>query len=145
MAKEKLIKNKALQLCLEAREIITPNRVNILDLLIENKDPLAAYEIKDMLKNSNNDLNISSIYRVLDFWIKMKVVHKLSILNKYVLCSNPDEVHTHITNICTKCSSVVETCNENMGLNLKESTKNMGVALTPDINVEIPILCASCK
>ena len=75
----------------------------------------------------------------------MKVVHKLSILNKYVLCSNPDEVHTHITNICTKCSSVVETCNENMGLNLKESTKNMGVALTPDLNVEIPVLCANCK
>ena len=145
MAKEKLIKNKALQLCLEAREIITPNRASILDLLIKNNKPLAAYELKEMLKDNNKGLNISTIYRVLDFWIKMKVVHKLSILNKYVLCSNPDEVHTHITNICTKCSSVVETCNENMGLNLKESTKNMGVALTPDINVEIPVLCSNCK
>ncbi len=145
MAKEKLIKNKALQLCLEAREIITPNRASILDLLIKKNRPLAAYELKEMLKDNNKGLNISTIYRVLDFWIKMKVVHKLSILNKYVLCSNPDEVHTHITNICTKCSSVVETCNENMGLNLKESTKNMGVALTPDINVEIPVLCANCK
>ncbi|MBF86911.1 MAG: transcriptional repressor [Pelagibacterales bacterium] len=145
MAKEKLIKNKALQLCLEAKEIITPNRASILDLLIKNNKPLAAYELKEMLKDNNKGLNISTIYRVLDFWIKMKVVHKLSILNKYVLCSNPDEVHTHITNICTKCSSVVETCNENMGLNLKESTKNMGVALTPDLNVEIPVLCASCK
>ena len=145
MAKEKLIKNKALQLCLEAREIITPNRASILDLLIKKNRPLAAYELKEMLKDNNKGLNISTIYRVLDFWIKMKVVHKLSILNKYVLCSNPDELHTHITNICTKCSSVVETCNENMGLNLKESTKNMGVALTPDINVEIPVLCASCK
>tara|TARA_Y100001935_G_scaffold247137_1_gene242640 strand:- start:235 stop:672 length:438 start_codon:yes stop_codon:yes gene_type:complete len=145
MAKEKLIKNKALQLCLEAKEIITPNRASILDLLIKNNKPLAAYELKEMLKDNNKGLNISTIYRVLDFWIKMKVVHKLSILNKYVLCSNPDEVHTHITNICTKCSSVVETCNENMGLNLKESTKNMGVALTPDLNVEIPVLCANCK
>ena len=145
MAKEKLIKNKALQLCLEAKEIITPNRASILDLLIKKNRPLAAYELKEMLKDNNKGLNISTIYRVLDFWIKMKVVHKLSILNKYVLCSNPDEVHTHITNICTKCSSVVETCNENMGLNLKESTKNMGVALTPDINVEIPVLCANCK
>ena len=145
MAKEKLIKNKALQLCLEAREIITPNRASILDLLIKKNKPLAAYELKEMLKGNNKGLNISTIYRVLDFWIKMKVVHKLSILNKYVLCSNPDEVHTHITNICTKCSSVVETCNENMGLNLKESTKNMGVALTPDLNVEIPVLCARCK
>ena len=145
MAKGNLIKNKALQLCLEAREIITPNRASILDLLIKKNRPLAAYELKEMLKDNNKGLNISTIYRVLDFWIKMKVVHKLSILNKYVLCSNPDEVHTHITNICTKCSSVVETCNENMGLNLKESTKNMGVALTPDLNVEIPVLCANCK
>ena len=60
MAKENLIKNKALELCMKAGESVTPNRVNILDLLIENKDPLAAYEIKDMLKKSNNDLNISS-------------------------------------------------------------------------------------
>ena len=145
MAKEKLIKNKALQLCLEAREIITPNRASILDLLIKKNRPLAAYELKEMLKDNNKGLNISTIYRVLDFWIKLKVVHKLSFLNKYGLCSNPDEAHTHITNICTKCSAVVETCNENMGLNLKESTKNMGVALTPDINVEIPVLCANCK
>ena len=65
MAKENLIKNKALELCMEAGESVTPNRVNILDLLIENKDPLAAYEIKDMLGNTcewviNNSLNDSN-------------------------------------------------------------------------------------
>ena len=40
-----------------------------------------------------------------------------------MLCDNTDEKHTHITNICTSCLSVIETCNESMGLNLKESSK----------------------
>tara|TARA_B100000029_G_scaffold316814_1_gene309216 strand:- start:23 stop:460 length:438 start_codon:yes stop_codon:yes gene_type:complete len=145
MNKMATIKDKALQFCVDSKEVITPNRAAILDLLTENDKPIAAYELKEILGKRNKNLNISSIYRVLDFWIKLKIVHKISFLNKYVICANPDEAHTHITNICTKCSSVVETCNENMGLNLEESTKNMGIELTPNINLEIPVLCASCK
>ena len=145
MNKTAKIKDKALEFCVDSKEMITPNRATILDLLIESNKPIAAYELKEILKKRNKNLNISSIYRVLDFWIKLKIVHKISFLNKYVICANPDEIHTHITNICTKCSSVVETCNENMGLNIKESTKNLGVELTPNLNLEIPVLCANCK
>ena len=91
------------------------------------------------------NLNISSVYRVIEFWVKLKVIHKISLLNKYMLCDNTDEKHTHITNICTSCLSVIETCNESMGLDLIESSKKLGVVLSPGINIEIPVICQKCQ
>ena len=31
-----------------------------------------------------------------------------------MLCDNTDEKHTHITNVCTSCLNVIETCNESI-------------------------------
>ena len=143
--KDLLIKNKAIQICIESKESLTPNRIAILEQLIESKIPISAYDLKINLKEKNKSINISTIYRVIDFWIKLKIIHKISLLNKFVLCSNPEEIHTHITNVCTKCSNVIETCNKSMGLNLDKSSQDMGMLLTPDINLEIPVLCVNCK
>ena len=138
-------KNKAIQICLESKETLTPNRITILELLLDSEAPISAYDLSTKLKNKGKHLNISTIYRVIDFWIKLKIVHKISLLNKFILCKNPDEIHTHITNICTNCTKVIETCNKNMGLNLDKSSKNLGILLRPNINVEIPVLCSNCQ
>jgi len=138
-------KNKAIQVCLESKETLTPNRITILELFLDSEVPISAYELSAKLNKKGKYLNISTIYRVIDFWIKVKIVHKISLLNKFILCNDPDEIHTHITNICTNCSKVIETCNESMGLNLRKSSENLGIFLTPNINIEIPVLCGNCK
>ena len=138
-------KNKAIQICLESKETLTPNRITILELLLDSEAPISAYDLSTKLKNRGKNINISTIYRVIDFWIKLKIVHKISYLNKFVLCSNHEEIHTHITNICTKCSKVIEPCNEKMELNLNKSSQKLGILLRPDINVEIPVLCNNCQ
>ena len=138
-------KNKAISRCLERSETLTPNRLLILNILLENEKPISAYDIKDIIKARGKNLNISSVYRVIEFWVKLKVIHKISLLNKYMLCDNTDEKHTHITNVCTSCLSVIETCNESMGLDLIESSKKLGVVLSPGINIEIPVICQKCQ
>ena len=138
-------KNKAINRCLERSETLTPNRLLILNILLENEKPISAYDINDIIKARGKNLNISSVYRVIEFWVKLKVIHKISLLNKYMLCDNTDEKHTHITNICTSCLSVIETCNESMGLDLIKSSKKLGVVLSPGINIEIPVICQNCQ
>ena len=138
-------KNKAINICMKQNESLTPNRLMVLDILLERELPISAYDINDIVKSRGKNLNISSIYRVIEFWVKLKVIHKISFLNKYILCVNTDEKHTHITNVCTTCLSVIETCNENMGLNLIKSSKNLGAILSPDINIEIPVICEKCQ
>ena len=138
-------KDKAILICMEKQETLTPNRLLILNILLENEKPISAYDINEIIKKRGKSLNISSVYRVIEFWVKLNVIHKISYLNKYMLCDNTDEKHTHITNICTSCMSVIETCNESMGLDLIKSSKKLGVVLSPDINIEIPIICQNCQ
>ena len=138
-------KEKAISLCMEKNESLTPNRLLILDILLESDKPISAYDINSVIRGRGKNLNISSVYRVIEFWVKLNVIHKISYLNKYMLCDNTDEKHTHITNICTSCLTVIETCNESMGLDLKESSKKLGVVLSPDINIEIPVICQKCQ
>ena len=138
-------KDKAILICMEKQETLTPNRLLILNILLENEKPISAYDINEIIKKRGKSLNISSVYRVIEFWVKLNVIHKISYLNKYMLCDNTDEKHTHITNVCTSCMSVIETCNESMGLDLMKSSKKLGVVLSPDINIEIPIICQNCQ
>jgi|SRR6056300_756529 Fur family zinc uptake transcriptional regulator len=138
-------KEKAISLCMEKNESLTPNRLLILDVLLESDKPISAYDINSIIRDRGKNLNISSVYRVIEFWVRLNVIHKISYLNKYMLCDNTDEKHTHITNICTSCLTVIETCNESMGLDLKESSKKLGVVLSPDINIEIPVICQKCQ
>jgi len=138
-------KDKAILICMEKQETLTPNRLLILNILLENEKPISAYDINEIIKKRGKSLNISSVYRVIEFWVKLNVIHKISYLNKYMLCDNTDEKHTHITNICTSCMSVIETCNESMGLDLIKSSKKLGVVISPDINIEIPIICQNCQ
>ena len=138
-------KEKAISLCMEKNESLTPNRLLILDILLESDKPISAYDINSIIRDRGKNLNISSVYRVIEFWVRLNVIHKISYLNKYMLCDNTDEKHTHITNICTRCLTVIETCNESMGLDLKESSKKLGVVLSPDINIEIPVICQKCQ
>lgn len=138
-------KEKAISLCMEKNESLTPNRLLVLDILLESDKPISAYDINSIIRDRGKNLNISSVYRVIEFWVRLNVIHKISYLNKYMLCDNTDEKHTHITNICTSCLTVIETCNESMGLDLKESSKKLGVVLSPDINIEIPVICQKCQ
>ena len=121
----KIIKTEELlNICLENKKSLTPSRTLVIKTLSRHTKPRSAYDLQDEInKQENTKLNISTIYRVLDFWINIGMIHKISSINKYLVCLTPNEKHTHMLNFCTVCEKVVETCNEKMGLNFKKSTK----------------------
>ncbi len=139
------LKDSAVKKCLELKSTLTPNRIDLLDLMIEIGKPLSAYEIKEVIKNKGNDLNISTIYRVMEFWCKNGTIHKITSLNKYTTCSNPEETHLHIVNVCTNCEELSETCNKRMGLDFKKGSKSLGLSISPNSHIEIPVICMECQ
>ena len=132
--------------CLKKRKSLTPSRTLIIKALSKYKKPISAYELRNEInKNRDVNINISQIYRVLDFWTNLGLVHKISTINKFFLCITPEEKHTHILNFCTVCEKVFETCNETMGLNLKKSTAKLDLTFNNTRSVEIPVICPECS
>ena len=135
-----------LNYCLKKKKSLTPSRTLVIKTLSKHKKPISAYELRDEINKSRDVIiNISQIYRVLEFWIDLGLVHKITSINKYVLCITPDEKHTHMLNYCTVCEKVFETCNKQMGLNLKKSTAKLDLAFNTTRSVEIPVICPQCS
>ena len=135
-----------LNFCLKNKKSLTPSRTLVIKTLSKHKKPISAYELKDEINNKGDvNINISQVYRVLEFWIDLGLVHKISSINKFLLCITPEEKHTHMLNFCTVCEKVFETCNEQMGLNLKKSTAKLDLAFNNTRSVEIPVICPQCS
>ena len=136
-----------LNYCLKKNKSLTPSRNLVIKTLSKYKKPISAYELRDAINNNNKDvkINISQIYRVLEFWIDLGLIHKISSINKFLLCITPEEKHTHMLNFCTVCEKVFETCNKKMGLNLKRSTAKLDLSFNDTRSVEIPVICPECS
>ena len=143
---KKISTDYLLNYCLKNKKSLTPSRTLIIKTLSKYSKPKSAYELHaELNKNSASKINISTVYRVLEFWIELGLIHKISSLNKFLLCLAPNEKHTHMLNICTKCEKVIETCNEKMGLNFKKGTEELNLNFNSSNTVEIPVTCSKCS
>ena len=132
--------------CLKNKKVLTPSRRLILKVLAKHKKPQSAYSLRNEInKNRKILINISTIYRVLDFWIKLGFIHKIASINKYLICLRPDEKHVHMLNYCTKCEKVIESCSEKMNLDFEKSTARLDLAFNKNKAIEIPVICPSCS
>ncbi len=135
-----------LSYCLKRKKTLTASRTLVIKTLSRRKKPISAYELRDMInKDRDVKINISQIYRVLEFWIDLGLIHKISSINKFLLCTTPDEKHTHMLNFCTVCEKVFETCNKKMGLNFRKSTAKLNLAFNDTRSIEIPVICPKCS
>tara|TARA_B100000886_G_scaffold288060_1_gene212894 strand:- start:874 stop:1308 length:435 start_codon:yes stop_codon:yes gene_type:complete len=135
-----------LNFCLKRKRSLTPSRTLVIKTLSRHKKPISAYELRNEINNNGDvNINISQIYRVLEFWIDLGLIHKISSLNKFLLCTTPDEKHTHMLNFCTVCEKVFETCNKQMGLNFKKSTAKLDLSFNNTRPIEIPVICPQCN
>ena len=135
-----------LNYCLKRKKSLTPSRNLVIKTLAKFNKPITAYKLRDEINNNGVvNINISQIYRVLEFWIDLGLIHKISSINKFLLCITPEEKHTHMLNFCTVCEKVFETCNEKMGLNFTKSTAKLDLAFNTTCSVEIPVICPKCS
>ncbi|SEN04870.1 Fur family transcriptional regulator [Nitrosomonas marina] len=108
---EKIIK-KLQEACALAGVKLTSKRKNVLIVLLNSQTPLSAYEIADRYKaHFQGSLPVMSVYRILDFLIKEKLVHKLETSGQYISCAHIACDHQHEAPqflICDRCGSVME-------------------------------------
>src|SRR3989338_4753007 len=94
--------DKALKILKENDFRITKQRLFVIELLDKSKEALSAYEMKDKLQTKKLDVDIVSIYRIIDCLEKNGLVHKVLSTNKVKKCKlkNEDTCKKHEDNHC---------------------------------------------
>ncbi|ACB84721.1 Fur family transcriptional regulator [Natranaerobius thermophilus] len=88
----------------------TPQRKTILKVLFENKGHhLSAEEILQLSKEKNSDIGFATVYRTLDLFEELEIVHKLHFgdgCSRYELTRTGSSHHHHL--ICLNCNQIFE-------------------------------------
>ena len=127
----------------------TTKRSNVLQLMLEAKKALSAYDIVDDYSvQYQQKISAVSVYRMLDFLINAGLVHKLSSNSQYIVCSHITCSHAHETPmllICNNCHQVDEVAIGNDLLPaLKKSAAPSGFQLQ-NKQLEFHGICKACQ
>lgn len=150
MKKQELNKvmDKAKEMCARSGGRLTEKRKRILELLLNSKTPLSAYEVADAYnRSSESTMPTMSVYRILDFLKTESLAHKLSSANKYVACSHIACNHDHQVPqflICGKCQNVTEIAiSKKIIEELDTQVMNAGYQRM-NSQLELQCLCEKC-
>ena len=140
---------KSQEACASAGVKLTIKRKNVLVVLLRSSTPLSAYEIAERYKTQfNESLPVMSVYRILDFLLQEKLVHKLETASLYIACAHIACDHQHETPqflICDCCHAVKEIgIKQHIITELARSIQNTGFTLAHQ-QLELHGLCERCQ
>ena len=134
--------DKLLSKCAEFGKSATPQRLVIIEALSDSKTGISAYDLLAQLQQQGHAFNISTIYRVLDFWIELGLVHKIESNNTYLLCNDDHHNHYHVLLRCIACEKVEESCELSKQALLPNTH---GFSPKKDQVIELQGLCQDCQ
>lgn len=137
---------RALKLCAERGERLTPMRARILELLAASPQPLGAYDLIEHISQAGGRRPAPiTVYRALDFLLGQGLAHRIESRNAFVAC---DHAHGHadvvVFLLCEKCGTAAEASGDEIGDRLAAVARNAGFAARGQF-VEIAGECAACR
>jgi Fur family zinc uptake transcriptional regulator len=130
--------------CDEAGESLTPLRRRVLELLWEQQGPAKAYDLLSLLDTDKGQAKPPTIYRALDFLVRMGLAHRLESLNAFVACDIGACARSTIFLICEKCGAAEEFDAGHALIDLSEAAKRDGFAIRRTM-IEASGLCSACQ
>ncbi|WP_286270700.1 Fur family transcriptional regulator [Thalassotalea hakodatensis] len=127
---------------------LTPIRQQVLSLLLNTERAQSAYELIELFENTYSEkMAPMSIYRTLDYLVKVHLVHKINVANKFVACAFIDNEKDHdVTQLlfCQQCQQVQELpINHAIEECLTDEVTRFGYQLCTH-QIELTCICAKC-
>ncbi len=128
---------------------ITKPRSILIELLEKYKKVLTPYEMRDLLKSVDINADIVTIYRILDAFEKLGLVHKVLALNGYVACDTDDlsskrsDLECHHSIVCKVCHRVEEVHGDDLSNLRKKITQKYGFLIEAH-TLEFIGICKKC-
>ncbi len=121
----------------------TPVRRKVLELLLQEKKAIGAYEILERLSEMGLGSQPPVAYRSLGFLTRHGFAHKIERLNAFVACICPGEKHAPAFMICRLCDSVTEAHSFSLNHVLGSAAEAKGFQIEHSI-VEAEGICMTC-
>lgn len=129
----------------KSRGRMTPQRELILHHLVDHQQELLTVDdLLHLCQKDNKQINMTTIYRNLEFLEKNNLIYKLNIdhtTSGFKLPCNATDHHHHM--ICRSCGRMVVLDYCPMSPELLEKARNSGFTIT-DHNLDLYGLCESC-
>lgn len=129
--------------CAAANESLTPLRRRVLELLFDAHGPAKAYDLLPLI-DSEKQAKPPTIYRALDFLVRMGLAHRIESLNAFVACDVGACARSTIFLICEKCGGAEEFDAGHALVDLSDAAKKDGFAIHRTM-IEASGVCGACQ
>ncbi len=129
--------------CDAAGESLTPLRRRVLELLLEQHGPAKAYDLLPLL-DGEKSAKPPTIYRALDFLVRMGLAHRIESLNAFMACDIGACERSTIFLICEKCGGAEEFDAGHALVDLADAARKDGFAIHRTI-IEASGVCSACQ
>lgn len=126
---------------------LTKPRELVLKVLANAKKALNAYELAAKIEQLNEKVDVSTVYRILEVYKELDLVHFNSQKQRYSACQDYDcgqDEHCHHEFVCKKCDEVIEIHidDENFIQSIQSINKNLNIK---SHYLELQGFCGECK
>lgn len=135
---------EAEQLCLKRDTRLTALRRRVLEIILDSRTPLGAYDILDVLREDGRRGAPPTVYRALDFLLEQGLIHRLASLNVFVGCHHPTENHGGQFLICKNCGKVNELDSQTLEQTIHDQAARCDFQVQSQM-VEILGRCSDCR
>lgn len=131
--------------CRESGERLTSARLGAYAELAMSEKPLSAYELIALLeKKLDRKIAPLTVYRHLDFLIRVGLVHRLESKQAYLACDHPEHAHESQYLLCSACGRVDELESKQLWKLLDKLMDQQGFEPANSV-VEVTGVCSECK
>jgi Fur family zinc uptake transcriptional regulator len=127
---------------------MTALRQDLLEIFLKTKKPISAYDALDLLKHKRPNAKPPTVYRVIEYFVEKKIIHRVETGNKFVCCtqlSHSDVAHHGILFLCEACGSTQEFVDDAFIPFLTAFCDRRKLQLNTDAPIELKGLCFACR
>ena len=135
--------SNARALCAEQGARLTPIRQRVLELVWSSHKPVGAYDLLPTLAAEGFNSAPPTVYRALDFLLDLGLVHRISTLNAFIGCSQPNTDHASCFFICRDCGKAQELAATEVQALTAQVERALGVKVEQQ-TTELTGLCPAC-
>ena len=112
--------------------------------MLAHDRPLSAYELIGLLEErQERKIAPLTVYRHLDFLMRVGLVHRLQSAHTYMPCDHPDHTHESQFLLCSSCGHVDEVESTGLETLLAEIANERGFRPNNTV-VEVTGVCGTC-